>query len=299
VVEAALEAVRPAAFAKHIELTADLDRHCGRVWADPSRLQQVMWNLLTNATKFTPAHGEISVRLHCEQGQVVVCVRDTGIGIAADFLPHVFERFRQAESNEARTHGGLGLGLAIVRHLVEAHGGVIRAESAGVSRGSTFTILLPVPALVMETPDEGAATTAKRPAALDRFLLAGLRVLIVEDDADSRDILATVLRESGAEVSAAESAMEALAAIEDRPPDAVVSDIGMPEMDGYAFVAELRRRPPDKGGLVPAIALTAYTEPQSRNRAIAAGFQEHLSKPAEPHALLAAVARLTNRRPAS
>jgi CheY-like chemotaxis protein len=266
---------------------------------DPDRLQQVVWNLLSNAVKFTPRDGRVEIRLDRLGTSVRVHVSDTGQGIAAEFLPHVFEPFRQADSSPSRLHQGLGLGLAIVRYLVEAHGGVIRAESAGVSRGSAFTILLPVPALVMETPDEGAATTAKRPAALDRFLLAGLRVLVVEDDADSRDILATVLSESGAEVSAAESAMEALAAIEDRPPDAVVSDIGMPEMDGYAFVAELRRRPPDKGGLVPAIALTAYTEPQSRNQAIAAGFQEHLSKPADPQALLAAVARLTNRRPAS
>jgi two-component system CheB/CheR fusion protein len=298
IARAALDTALPAANAKSISVTFPPPTGPFFVIGDPDRLQQVVWNLLSNAVKFTPRDGRVEMRLDRCGTSVQLQVSDTGAGIAPEFLPHVFEPFRQADSSPSRSHQGLGLGLAIVRYLVESHGGVIRADSPGVGRGAVLTMLLPVPALVMETAAEGDDASSRPRSAPDRSLLAGLRVLIVEDDGDSRDILATMLREYGANVSTAGSAAGGLAAIEARAPDALISDIGMPEMDGYAFIAEVRRRPRDKGGTVPAVALTAYTEEGSRARAIAAGFQEHLSKPADPQALVAVVARLTNRRPA-
>jgi CheY-like chemotaxis protein len=248
--------------------------------------------------KFTPRDGRVEMDVRQMGTSIQLRVTDSGQGIRPEFLPFVFEPFRQADSSPARSHQGLGLGLAIVRHLVESHGGVIRAESAGVDQGSVFTMLLPVPALTMEPEPEPGSPSAVTPApAPDRSRLAGLRVLVVEDDPDSRDILATMLVESGAEVATAESAREALAIIDARSPDVLVSDIGLPEMDGYALIGELRRRPTDRGGSIPAVALTAYSEEGSRRQAIEAGFQEHLSKPADPQAFLAVVARLAGRGP--
>jgi len=295
VVEAALEAVRPAAFAKHIELTADLDRHCGRVWADPSRLQQVMWNLLTNATKFTPAHGEISVRLHCEQGQVVVCVRDTGIGIAADFLPHVFERFRQADASTTRTQGGLGLGLAICRQLVELHGGTVEASSEGLGKGAALTVRLPLssaqaPARV--TGYDHAAGLDHLPAApVPMEDLTGTTVLIVDDEPDARELVQQVLGERGARVDAASGVEEALAWLQQEVPDVLISDIGMPVFDGFDLIRRVRSSPDRRIAAVKAVALTALTRAEDESRALRDGFDAFVAKPAEASRLVSEVAR--------
>jgi CheY-like chemotaxis protein len=267
------------------------------VLGDPDRLQQVVWNLLSNAVKFTPPNGRVEVTLRRQGTSTQLQVADSGQGISPEFLPYIFEPFRQADSSPARSHQGLGLGLAIARHLVESHGGVIRADSGGVGRGTTVTVLLPVPPLAadMTPPEEPSDREARRPEP-DRSLLADVRVLVVEDEGDSREILATVLREWGAEVLTASSAAEALEALKSLRPDVLVSDIGMPGMDGFELLRQVRQRAPEAGGRVPAIALTAYTDDESRHQAVAAGFEEHLGKPAEPDALLAAVARLAGRR---
>jgi CheY-like chemotaxis protein len=217
--------------------------------------------------------------------------------VPAEFLPYVFEPFRQADSSPARPHQGLGLGLAICRHLVESHGGVIRAESPGQGQGTTVTVLLPVPAFSGDPAAADDRAIATRRVEPDRSLLAGLRILVVEDEADSREIISTVLREWGADVAAAAAARDALRALDDGTPDVLVSDIGMPDMDGFELIRAVRKRSPGAGGKVPAIALTAYAEPESRQSALDAGFDEHVPKPAEPRQLLQAVARLAGRRP--
>jgi signal transduction histidine kinase/CheY-like chemotaxis protein len=295
VLEAAIEAVRPAAAARHIAIAAVLTPRAGPVAGDPGRLQQVIWNLLSNAVKFTPPGGRVEVRLDREETEVAIRVRDTGAGIDPAFLPHLFERFRQADSSSTRTHGGLGIGLAIVRHLVEAHGGVVGASSDGPGKGAMFTVRLPV------------STAARAPRAAPAPLpqlgvearpLAGLervRVLVVDDDADTLEVLRQVLEAAGAQVVAAASAREALAALSVRPPDVLLSDIGMPGEDGYALIRKVRSLDPSHGGRVPAAALTAYTQLEDRRQALLAGFQIYLSKPIEPAELTAAVARLAGR----
>jgi signal transduction histidine kinase/ActR/RegA family two-component response regulator len=297
VTRAALETAAPAAQAKSIQMSLQSPNEPFFVLGDPDRLQQVVWNLLSNAVKFTPRDGRVEVELLRKATSTQLRVTDNGQGISPDFLPHVFEPFRQADSSPARSSQGLGLGLAISRHLVESHGGIIRAESAGVGQGTTVTVLLPVPPLIGEVPssEQGPHDTAPR-VVPDRTLLEGLRVLIVEDEADSRDILAAVLREWGADVTTSASALDALVVLDSRPPDLLVSDIGMPGMDGYELIRELRKRDAAHGGRVPAIALTAYVDPESRSQAFSAGFEEHVAKPADPQALLAAVARLAGRR---
>jgi len=237
----------------------------------------------------------VNVELVREGTSTQLRVTDTGQGISPDFLPHIFEPFRQADSSPARSAQGLGLGLAIARHLVESHGGIIRAESPGVGRGTSMTVLLPVPPLVGETgpPTETHAVARVAP---DPALFQGLRVMVVEDEADSREILSSMLREWGAEVTTARSAPEALSALAEGAPDVLVSDIGMPGMDGFELIRELRRRGSGNGGRVPAIALTAYAGEESRREALAAGFEEHVAKPAGSRQLVAAVARLAGRR---
>jgi two-component system, chemotaxis family, CheB/CheR fusion protein len=297
VTRAALETATPAAQAKSIQMALQSPNEPFFVLGDPDRLQQVVWNLLSNAVKFTPRDGRVDVELLRKGTSTQLRITDTGQGISPEFLPHVFEPFRQADSSPARSYQGLGLGLAISRHLVESHGGIIRAESAGVGQGTTVTVLLPVPPLLGEVPSSEPAQHDAPPRVVpDRTLLDGLRVLIVEDEADSRDILAAVLREWGADVTTSASAPDALVVLDSRPPDVLVSDIGMPGMDGYELIRELRKRDAARGGRVPAIALTAYVDPESRSQAFAAGFEEHVAKPADPQALLAAVARLAGRR---
>jgi PAS domain S-box-containing protein len=308
IIHAAVEAVRPAAAARRVRLVAEIRHGSETVWGDAARLQQVLWNLLSNAIKFTPDGG--LVRLRSRRigppvgGHIEVSVSDTGIGIEPSFLPFVFDRFRQADSSTTRNHGGLGLGLAIVRHLVEQHGGSVAVESDGAGRGATFTVLLPVRPNVQpvaeseRAADSGAAqATEARPAVASGVRLDGVRVLIVDDEVDARDLLGTVLGHYGATVEAAASAGEAIVKLTAAPPDVIVSDIGMPGEDGYALIQRVRALDPAAGGAVPAIALTGFAAVEDARRAVAAGFQHHLSKPVEPTALVELVARVAARGP--
>ena len=295
VIEAALDAVRPAAAARNISIAAVLVPRAGPVTGDPGRLQQVIWNLLANAIKFTPPGGRVEVRLAREGSEVSIQVSDTGAGIDPEFLPHLFERFRQADSSSTRVHGGLGLGLALVRHLVEAHGGSVSAASDGPGRGARFTVRLPISA-VRPRHVEAAAAARGPPAELRP--LAGLqrvRVLVVDDDPDTLDVVKQVLEPAGAQVTSVASAREALAALSARPPDVLLSDLGMPGEDGLALIRKIRSLEPAHGGRVPAAVLTAYTQAEDRSEALHAGFQLYLAKPVEPAELTAAVARLAGR----
>jgi CheY-like chemotaxis protein len=259
------------------------------VRVDPHRLQQVLWNLLSNAIKFTGSGGSVCVFVRRVDATIEISVRDTGQGIAPAFLPHVFERFRQADSSNTRQHAGLGLGLAIVKELVELHGGSVRADSAGSGLGSTFTVSLPAAPLV---EDRMAGRTPMPPARFPMASLAGTRLLLVDDEADARALVEDMLRQAGAEVTSAASAREAMEKFAMARPDALLSDIGMPEENGYDLIRRVRALPLESGGGVPAIALTAFARPEDRSRALAAGFQRHLSKPLEQDELLAAIASL-------
>jgi PAS domain S-box-containing protein len=296
VIEAALEAVRPLAEPKEIQLNTVLDASVGSVYGDPARLQQVVWNLLTNAIKFTPKGGRVQVNLSVVSGEgqqtthkyAQIQVIDTGIGISSEFLPKVFERFRQADSTTTRSHNGLGLGLAIVRHLVELHKGIIFAQSLGTGEGATFTVRLPL--LQNNTVNREATGEISSPVASTP--LAGLKVLVVDDEADTRNFLSFMFEEYGAIATAVASVDEALAVLEQAKADILISDIGMSEQDGYTLIRKLRSLEPEKGGHIPAIALTAYTREEDRLEALSAGFQQHLSKPIDPNKLIAMVANL-------
>ena len=298
VVQAAVDAVRPAAEAKRIQIETDL-APAGPVWGDPDRLQQVIWNLVSNAVKFTPKEGEVGVRLHRVDSQVEIAVSDNGPGIPEELLPHVFDRFRQADSSSTRRHGGLGLGLAIVRHLVELHGGTVAVTSSGL--GTTFTVSLPVRtlgAVQASLPDAGKpAAPSLAPGA--EAPLRGLRTLVVEDDPDSLEMVCALLAQRGADVRPAASAAEALAVLESWKPDLLISDLGMPEEDGYTLIRRVRALPAERGGQVPAVALSARTRPEDRIEALAAGFQMHVAKPVAPAELLAVAVTLAGAsRPA-
>ncbi|HEX8150001.1 MAG TPA: PAS domain S-box protein [Pyrinomonadaceae bacterium] len=296
VVRNAADAVRLAAEAKGIRLT--LDTRAATVSGDPTRLQQVAWNLISNAVKFTPEGGSVEVRLERGDSHVEIVVTDTGQGIPPEVLPYVFERFRQADSSMNRAHGGLGLGLAIVRHLAEMHGGTVEAESPGPGQGATFRVKLPL--LVVYAPQARAAEPdAGAPPAPGGSLncppeLHGLRVLVADDD-DSRVLVRSVLEMCGAEVTAVGSAREALREVERLKPDVLVSDLGMPGEDGYWLIREVRALPADGGGKTPAAALTAYARAEDRLRTLRAGYQQHVTKPAEPQELVAVVASLAGR----
>ena len=292
--EAAIDATRPAADAKGIRVQILIDPRTGHVAADPERLQQVFWNLLSNAIKFTPRGGRVQVQLRRVDSHVEVSVSDTGQGIKPEFLPHVFDRFRQADSTSKRVHGGLGLGLAIVRHIVELHGGRVRATSPGEGQGATFTVELPVSLLRPAALPSGAHPTANAtvPPLAASTAIPGVRVLVVDDEPDTLDSVQTILGKSGAEVRTAASAEAALATLDAWVPDVVISDIGMPGQDGYEFIGHVRERPATQGGLVPAIALTAYARIEDRLKVLAAGFQMHVPKPVEPAELVAVVASL-------
>ncbi|HVF35504.1 MAG TPA: ATP-binding protein [Candidatus Saccharimonadia bacterium] len=292
IIDAAFESARPAADARGVHLSRIVDPRVGPVTGDPHRLQQIVWNLLTNAVKFTPKGGRVSITLRRVESSVEITVADTGIGISPEFLPHVFDRFRQADASTTRTHGGLGLGLSIVRNLVELHGGTVRAESSGVGFGSRFVVKLPLAAL---SPSSTLVDQSeiREPAAAPVFDLTGRRILVVDDEPDARDMLRQLLSGYGAIVTIADSAERALQSIARELPDLIVTDIGMPEQDGYQFVRTLRRLPPAQGGRVPAIALTAFARSEDRTRAMMAGFQLHVAKPIEPSELLAAVQSLS------
>ncbi|HEX8723617.1 MAG TPA: PAS domain S-box protein [Pyrinomonadaceae bacterium] len=298
VITAAADSVRPAAEAKEIELRTLLDPAAGAVSGDPERLQQVVWNLLSNAVKFTPKGGRVEVRLERADSQVEITVADTGRGIAPEFLPHVFDRFRQADQATTRQHGGLGLGLSIVRQLVELHGGTVEVRSEGEGRGATFTVSLPpLPARAGRADGGRRVNPASRTGgALDCPPgLEGLRVLVVDDEADTREVLLAVLASCGAQPTAAASAAEALRLLGRERYDVLVSDIGMPEEDGYDLIRRVRALAGERGGTIPAVALTAYARAEDRMRALRSGFQMHVPKPVEPAELITVVANLAGR----
>ncbi|HEY6065970.1 MAG TPA: response regulator [Thermoanaerobaculia bacterium] len=301
IIEAALESMRPAAEARGIDIrfVREVPSDDDQVIGDPDRLQQVVWNLISNAIKFTPPKGRVEVRLAKIDSQFEVQVTDTGRGIRPEFLPSVFERFRQADSSTTRAYGGLGIGLAIVRHLVELHGGSVSASSEGEGRGATFSVRLPAVALGVTALERDRASAAPVPTARTGGLvdLTGCRVVLVEDEPDGRELLAESLRKAGAHVVAVSTAAEGFQAIRRSVPDVLVSDIAMPDEDGYSLVRRMRRLPPEKGGRVPAIAVSAYAREEDRLRALAAGFQLHVSKPLDPADVVALVARLARRAP--
>ncbi len=298
VVEEAVEAARPAAAARSVALESTIDLSYDEVHGDPDRLQQVVSNLLSNAIKFTPPQGKVSVTLGRDGGYARLDVVDSGQGIEATFLPHVFERFKQGEGATTRVHGGLGLGLAIVRHLVEIHRGGVEAVSDGVGKGARFTVRLPLMTAAEKvrpaTASQGNLDAGAPQLAGDALL--GLNVLIVEDDEDGRELLEMVLNDYGAVVTAVSSAVAALESLKAGAFDILVSDIGLPSEDGYSLLRRVRELPADEGGRIPAIALTAYASGDDRARALAAGFEAHVTKPVEPQELAAAVAELAARR---
>jgi signal transduction histidine kinase/ActR/RegA family two-component response regulator len=290
IIDASLDTVAAAAAARSIRLEKEVQANLPRVRADPHRMQQVLWNLLSNAIKFTPSGGSVSVSLRRSGPNLDVAVRDTGQGIAPNFLPHVFERFRQADSSNTRQHAGLGLGLAIVKELVELHGGHVRATSAGADKGATFIVSLPVPA--EEDTVVRAGVTPMPATRMPEGALSGMQLLVVDDEADARLLIEDILRNAGARVVSAASAREAMLKFAQEQPDLLLSDIGMPGENGYDLVKQVRALPIENGGGVPAIALTAFARPEDRSRALAAGFQMHLAKPVEQGELLAAVSSL-------
>ena len=320
VVEAARDAVRPTAEAKGIKMRTTLAPTQCSIKGDSNRLRQVVWNLLLNAIKFTPRGGSVSTDLHCNDASVILTVSDTGEGIDADFLPHVFDRFRQAEGSISRRQGGLGLGLAVVRHLVELHGGSVSASSEGKGKGATFTVELP-----LVNQEEGSnARDVKAPPNLEEVIepatvaanegrvkkgrvkfpkentnvevsLSGINVLLVEDDVDARNLIHQLLELRGAKVTSAASAAEALKAFKVTIPDVLVSDIAMPDEDGYSLLRKVRSLPHDRGGQIPAIALTGYASAKDKADTFASGYQAHLAKPLEPADLITAIENVVRK----
>jgi len=295
IIEAAMESVEPAAEGKQIRLRKMLDPRAGAVRGDPTRLHQIVWNLLSNAVKFTPTAGRVDVTLERVNSHVEISVTDTGMGIAPDFLPNVFDRFSQSDSSITRRHGGLGLGLAIVKHLVELHGGSVQAKSAGEGQGATFRLMLPFPASIHRSYAE------VHPHSIpDRTMewktpdLAGRKILVVDDDKDAAELIAHILGEAGAETVRTYSAKDALKYLGNEPFAAVVSDVGMPEMDGFQFIREIRGSAGPESR-VPAVALTAFGRSEDRRNAMVSGFDVFLSKPIDTAELIATVARIMAR----
>jgi signal transduction histidine kinase/ActR/RegA family two-component response regulator len=298
VIRASIDTVAAAAAAKGVRIQPVLDPSVGPVSGDPHRLQQVFWNLLSNAVKFTPKGGRVQVQLGRVDSHVEASISDTGEGIPPEFLPFVFDRFRQADASSTRRHGGLGLGLAIVKQLVELHGGTVRVRSPGVGQGSTFvvelplTVVHPAPATPGPDPSQPRTPAAVDPAPEARHRLDGVRVLVVDDEPDARAVVRRLLADCGAEVRVTGSAAEAFALFTADPPTVLVSDIGMPNEDGYTLIHRVRRLPSAGGGAVPAVALTAYARASDRLRALEAGYQMHAVKPVDPAELIAIVASL-------
>ena len=299
IVNAAIDSIRPAAEAKTIRLQTLLDPAAGPISGDADRLQQIVWNLLTNAVKFTPKGGRIQVKVQRVDSHVEIVVSDTGVGINKEFLPYVFDRFRQADASTTRIHGGLGLGLSIVHQLVDLHGGAVSVSSEGEGKGATFTISLP---FVGVTSNETEAAEPVHPTQSDEVIsfkglpsLQGLKVLVVDDEADTRELIREVLKECGSEVITSPSAAEALIALEEHKPDVLISDLGMPDEDGYSLIAKIRELPPERGGEIPAAALTAYARAEDRMRVLRSGFQFHLPKPVDSAELVTVIASLAGR----
>jgi PAS domain S-box-containing protein len=301
IVRTAVDTLAPTAAAKSVGLDLNIEVENGLVAGDPDRLQQVIWNLIANAIKFTPANGKISVSL-CRRGSVLqLKVRDDGAGISDDFLPHVFDRFRQADSSTTRSYGGLGLGLAIVRHLVELHGGTVTAESTGLDSGSTFTVNLPVASSTLGQSSGEILLKVREQERAEQALvwekeLNGLRVLVVDDEPDTLEVLCLMLNKSGATVHSATSSADAFRAFHEFRPNVLVSDLGMPEEDGYSLISRIRSLTPEEGGNIPAAALTAHTRAEDRAKVLAAGYQTHIAKPVDPNTFLTALADLSGRQ---
>ena len=297
IVDNAVATVQPAADAKGVRIQTIIDPRLGPVSGDPGRLQQVVWNLVANAVKFTPKHGRIQVRLERVNSHIEIVVSDTGIGIPQDFLPYVFERFRQAEAGTTRKSGGLGLGLAIVRHIVEMHGGTVEASSAGEGQGATFRVRLPLmivdPSTLKSRRDH--PRTERREPLTGLGDLGGIRVLAVDDEEDALTLLRVVLEAAGASVTTFSSPVTALERIADVKPHVLVVDLGMPEMDGFDLITKIRRSPDEAIRNLPAAALTAFARSEDRTKALRSGFEMHLAKPVDPGELVASVATLARR----
>jgi PAS domain S-box-containing protein len=297
VISAAVDAVRPSAEAKKLRLSVMLDAKVGRTRGDPNRLQQVFWNLLTNAVKFTPSGGRVDVVLERVNSHVEISVADTGIGVKPEFLPFVFDRFRQADASTTRRHGGLGLGLSIVKHLAELHGGSVRVKSAGENQGSTFVVALPISVLRQaedRAPLERRTFAEVDVASVELPSLQGVTALVVDDELDARVLVNRLIEERGGRALMASSADDALKQLATTPVDVLISDIGMPDVDGYQLIQKVRVREKNEGRKLTAIALTAYARPDDRQRALLAGYQMHLSKPVDPRELIAGIASLLN-----
>lgn len=294
IIQASVDAVELPAKTKGVTMRLRVADDAGQIQGDPPRIQQVISNLLTNAIKFTPTGGRVDIALERDGGDVCVSVADSGAGIAAEFLPHVFERFRQGNVGAKRAHGGLGLGLAIVKHIVEAHEGKVQARSAGPGHGATFLVSFPRTRASAESADLSSGSPQLTDVT-DTSRLRDLRVLILDDDADAVDLLATMLDRHGAVVIKVTSATAALAAIADAPPDVLVSDIAMPTQDGYELIARVRALPSERGGRTPALALTAFAGPDDRARALTSGFDSYASKPIEPVKLVDEIVNLARR----
>jgi PAS domain S-box-containing protein len=297
IIEAVVDSLRPAADARNIHLQIAFDPRTSAISADPDRLQQIIWNLLTNAIKFTPKGGRVQVWFERIESHIAITISDTGQGIVPELLPHVFDRFRQSDTSSTRRHSGLGLGLSIVRQLVELHGGTVTAESPGAGKGTTFKVVFPLKSVRQERRDlerkrpliESPTLTDKQPSLND------LRVLVVDDEPEARALVAAVLTGCGADVVSVESADEALKEMERQPFDVLVSDIGMPETDGYALIEKVRQLPSERGGRIPAAALTAYARVEDRMRVLSAGYQMHIPKPVEPDELATVVGSIAMR----
>jgi signal transduction histidine kinase/CheY-like chemotaxis protein len=298
VIRAAIASLQPAADAKELRLQQILDPHAGPVSGDPARLQQVVGNLLNNAIKFTPRGGRVQVVLERVNSHLEIAVNDTGQGIAPDLLPHVFDRSRPRDGTTTRRYGGLGIGLSMVKHLVELHGGYVKAKSGGENQGATFIVALPL-AVVHDNESEydrqHPRSTLSPPPETELPSLEGVKILVVDDEPDVRDILRRVLQQHHAAVYLASGASDAIAILRQERPDVLVSDIGMPNVDGYELIRVIRSLPPEQGGRTPAIALTAFARSEDRRRAMMAGFQVHMAKPVEPPELVATVASLVGR----
>jgi PAS domain S-box-containing protein len=300
-IQAVVDDVRPAADARSINLEAAFDSNLGPILGDPDRLQQIVWNLLTNAIKFTPKGGDVHVRLERNDSHALITVNDSGQGIATEHLPHIFERFRQADSSNTRSNSGLGLGLSIVRQLVELHRGTVTAESSGENTGATFRVMLPLPSL-LEVPNAAEKTRPKNERnslTTTQHSLNGLRVLAVDDEWDTRELVAALLTTCGAEVVSVSSATEALDQMARQRFDLLISDIGMPEMNGYDLIARIRQLGEEHGGRTPAVALTAFAGIDDRKRALAAGYEMHIPKPFVAAELISAAIFLTERHSGS
>ena len=298
IVNAAIDSIRPAADAKSIGLQTILDPAAGPISGDADRLQQIVWNLLTNAVKFTPKGGRVQVKVQRVDSHVEIVVTDSGVGISKEFLPYVFDRFRQADASTTRIHGGLGLGLSIVHQLVDLHGGSVSVHSDGEGKGASFTIILPFVGVV-STEKESEAVEQVHSDEINTFdglpTLEGLKVLVVDDEADTRELIQEVLKDCGSEVILSRSAAEALEALEKYKPDILISDLGMPDEDGYSLISKIRALPSERGGHIPAAALTAYARAEDRMRVLRSGFQFHLPKPVDSAELVTVVASLAGR----